>query len=72
MNEDVLRSWAVDAQKMLDNLQAENEVLKEHLELLHGLIVDGAKEGFNPMEGDWAEKLFISNGKTYKLIKGDE
>ena len=32
MNEDVLRSWAVDAQKMLDNLQAENEALKSQLE----------------------------------------
>jgi len=35
MNEDVLRSWAVDAQKMLDNLQAENEALKAKLKLIN-------------------------------------
>ena len=55
-------------------LEAERDALQEHLKFLRSLVCDGAKEGFNPMVGDWAEKIFCSNGKTSKLIegKGDE
>jgi hypothetical protein len=55
-------------------VEAERDALQEHLKFLRSLVSDGAKEGFNPMVGDWVEKLFCSNGKTSKLIegKGDE
>ena len=31
---------------------------------VHALVCEGADHGFNPSVGDWAERLFASNGKT--------
>lgn len=38
--------------------------LAEALHNVHSIICEGAKEGFNPLKGDWAERLFSSNQKT--------
>jgi len=42
--------------------------LYEALDSAHKLICEGAKCGFNPMVGDWAEKLYASNGKSFDAL----
>lgn len=32
------------------------------------IIVDGAMTGFNPKDGDWAERLYLSQAKSYAAI----
>jgi hypothetical protein len=36
----------------------------EALASVQKLIAEGAKTGFNPLDGDWAERLFVSQQKT--------
>ena len=33
------------------------------------LCMDGLIGGFNPLEGDWAERLFLSQAATYGALK---
>ena len=47
----------------------QHDALVEQLNVLHKLICEGGVSGFNPREGDWAEKLFMSQNTTYHLLK---
>lgn len=51
-----------------------HDALVEAVEAVRAIIKDGAMTGFNPLDGDWAERLFASQGLTFsavKLAKGD-
>lgn len=39
------------------------------LELVRSIIVDGAAVGFNPLDGDWAERLYRSQAATAAAVK---
>ena len=43
--------------------------LYEALADVHALICEGAETGFNPLTGDWAERLFASNAKTSDALR---
>lgn len=45
-------------------MSAEIERLREALKHVRAIIVDGALTGFNCHSGDWAERLFLSQGVT--------
>lgn len=57
-----------EAQRVIQSQQEEIDRLSGALTDVHKLICEGAKTGFNPLEGEWAEKLFRSNGKTYDAL----
>jgi len=44
------------------------EVLKE----IRAIIADGALIGFQPLEGDWAERLYRSQAKSSAAVKKAE
>jgi hypothetical protein len=44
------------------------EALKE----VRAIIVDAAKEGFNPHAGDWANRLYASQGMSHDVVKRAE
>lgn len=44
-------------------------VLVKALEEVRKIISEGAMEGFNPKVGDWAERLFASQGMTNEVLK---
>lgn len=43
--------------------------LVEALTNAHRLIVEGTKVGFNPHDGDWADRLFNSQCQTFRTLK---
>jgi len=47
----------------------QHDALVEQLNVLHKLICEGSVSGFNPREGDWAERLFMSQNTTSHLLK---
>lgn len=47
----------------------QHDALVAQLNVLHKLICEGSVSGFNPHEGDWAEKLFMSQNTTHHLLK---
>jgi len=49
-------------------LRAENERLRGALKLVRGIISEAAPEGFNPMIGDWAERLYRSQATTLAAL----
>lgn len=32
------------------------------------IVCDGAAEGFNPLVGDWAERLYVNNGALSRVL----
>ncbi len=42
--------------------------LREALKLVRGIIVEAAMTGFNCHDGDWAERLFVSQGATHDAL----
>lgn len=46
--------------------------LLEALTAVHALVSEGAAIGFNPHDGDWAERLFLSQRQTYAAISQAE
>jgi len=36
------------------------------------IICDGAREGFNPLVGDWAERLYLSQSRSYAAVRAAE
>ena len=46
--------------------------LKEYVLKINNLVCDGAREGFNPLIGSWAEELFESNQSTDSLLSAIE
>jgi regulator of replication initiation timing len=54
----------------IESLTAERDALVSGLKLVRGLIAEGSMTGFNPLDGDWATRLFESQGVTYKMVKG--
>lgn len=72
---DMFNSSPTEAQKREDALIARAETaeasvkeLEAGLRLVRGLIVEGAATGFNPLDGDWAERLYASQGITRPLL----
>jgi len=43
--------------------------LYEALEYVHKIICDGASTGFNYKDGDWPERLFLSQRKTSAALR---
>ena len=39
------------------------------IKLVRQIICDGAESGFNPLSGDWAERLYQSQAVTFKFAK---
>ena len=54
--------------KEIAELKAHVERLRGDIEFIRVLVMDGAEEGFNPLKGYWAEKLFKSQGRTYDTL----
>lgn len=48
--------------------QLQNVQLRGVLELVRSIISEGATVGFNYANGDWAERLFKSQGVTHKAL----
>lgn len=57
-----------DVVNMLDESNDHVIRLQAALLLVRGIIKDGAMVGFNPLEGDWAERLFASQGTTKNAL----
>mgnify|MGYP003392962660 CR=1 FL=1 len=38
------------------------------LDVTHKLISEGALEGFNPLEGTWADRLFRNQGAIHDAL----
>lgn len=49
------------AKELLDNIKAIREIINE-----------AAVTGFNPKDGDWAERLFASQGNSFEAVKNAE
>ena len=47
----------------------EVQQLVDSIKLVRGCIMDGCPSGFNPLKGDWAERLFDSQADTYKALQ---
>jgi hypothetical protein len=45
-----------------------HERLVKALEDVRKIIVDGAMTGFNPLDGDWADRLFSSQAMTRAVL----
>jgi hypothetical protein len=55
---------------MKDNYTKEEvQLLIDSIKLVRGCIIDGCPSGFNPLEGDWADRLFLSQGVTYDALR---
>lgn len=42
--------------------------LLECVKLIRQIVVDAAPDGFNPLVGDWAERLYASQSRTHKAL----
>lgn len=54
--------------KTVEELEVEIAELKKVLRRTRDLICDGAKEGFNPLVGDWSGALFCNNGAISEVL----
>jgi hypothetical protein len=54
--------------EQIERMQAENERLRSALTYVRSIIKDGAMTGFNPLDGDWAERLFKSQALTHDVL----
>ena len=55
---------------MKDNYTKEEvQQLVDSIKLVRQCIIDGCPSGFNTLEGDWADRLFASQGVTYDALK---
>lgn len=43
--------------------------LLEALQLIRSIIADAAPTGFNPLEGDWAERLYLSQSVSADAVR---
>lgn len=51
------------------------QALYDALIQTRSIVCDGCEEGFNPLEGDWADQLFYNNAKitaALSLADGEE
>lgn len=46
-----------------------HDTLVNAIEAVRAIIIEGAETGFNPRSGDWADRLFRSQGLTYDALK---
>lgn len=63
-----LEELAEEAQANARLIAAAPDML-EALEYTRNIIREGLEVGFNPLHGDWADRLFESQGMTTKAIK---
>ena len=54
--------------KTIQSLKEENSKLREVLWRTRFIICEGVTEGFNPLVGDWADKLFLNNGNIAEVL----
>lgn len=54
--------------KTIQSLKEDNDRLREVLWKTRFIVCEGAKEGFNPSEGTWAERLFLNNANIAKVL----
>lgn len=66
--EDYLRASLAASERERDELAERVKKLEGGLEMVREIIKDGAMVGFNCHEGDWAERLFSSQGTTRALL----
>jgi len=57
-----------DALEAAAHLIEASDTLYDALEKLQALISEGAEFGFNPLEGDWADRLFVSQQETSRAL----
>lgn len=58
-----------DTWRERDALADRVKVLEEAIRLVRSIIVDGAPTGFNPLSGDWADRLYASQAVTFAALK---
>lgn len=51
------------------NLIRTSPELYKELDEVHKLICEASKTGFNPLDGDWADRLFRSQGSRFEVLK---
>lgn len=71
LKEDARASSALAAENFARAKKTEAEIkeLRAALDIVRGIIVEGAMEGFNPLVGDWAERLFASQALTHAALE---
>lgn len=47
----------------------EVQPLIDSIKLVRSCIIDACPHGFNPLKGDWADRLFLSQADTHKALK---
>ena len=57
-----------DVSQALKEAADELRDLKKVLSHTREIICEGATEGFNPMKGDWAERLFLNNANISRVL----
>ncbi len=54
-----------------DSLEVSKELLN-NLKNIRQIIVEGAMVGFNPLMGDWADKLYESQSDSFNAVESAE
>lgn len=49
-------------------LDDKNALMRAVLDKTHKLIVEAALTGFNPHDGDWAERLYRNQGAIHDVL----
>ena len=64
------KGYFSDYQVSLGLQNAANRIarLEKVLSKTRSLICEGATEGFNPLEGDWADLLYANNGAIAEVL----
>lgn len=57
-----------DLQRQIDAARRDAATLRRALVATHKLIVEAALTGFNPTNGDWAERLFTNQGAIHAAL----
>lgn len=64
------RAQAKSEREAWDALEARLKECEATLRVTNKIIADGALTGFNPTDGDWAERLFANQQAITKALRG--